>query len=52
MPTNTAYEVANSETMNLGKNPESVNSPEERETSANSELSNSLEKASEKINLS
>ncbi|XP_029076098.1 activating transcription factor 7-interacting protein 2 isoform X1 [Monodon monoceros] len=49
---NTACKVANSETMNLDKNPESVNSPEERKTSVNSEPSNPSEKASEKINLS
>ncbi|XP_032316712.1 activating transcription factor 7-interacting protein 2 isoform X3 [Camelus ferus] len=49
---NIACKVANSETMNLNKNPESVNSPQERKTSVNSEPSNSSEKASEKINLS
>ncbi|XP_007188473.1 activating transcription factor 7-interacting protein 2 isoform X2 [Balaenoptera acutorostrata] len=49
---NTACKVANSETMNLDKNPESVNSPQERKTSVNSEPSNPSEKASEKINLS
>ncbi|XP_033284712.1 activating transcription factor 7-interacting protein 2 isoform X3 [Orcinus orca] len=49
---NTACKVANSETMNLDKNPESVNSPQERKTSVNAEPSNPSEKASEKINLS
>ncbi|XP_031543081.2 activating transcription factor 7-interacting protein 2 [Vicugna pacos] len=49
---NIACKVANSETMNLNKNPESVNSPQERRTSVNSEPSNSSEKANEKINLS
>nr|XP_058894410.1 activating transcription factor 7-interacting protein 2 isoform X1 [Kogia breviceps] len=48
----TACKVANSETMNLDKNPESINSPQERKTSVNSEPSNPSEKASEKINLS
>ncbi|XP_070635755.1 activating transcription factor 7-interacting protein 2 isoform X2 [Bos indicus] len=43
--------VANSETMNLDKNPESVNSPQERET-VKSETTNYSEKASEKINWS
>lgn len=32
--------IANSETMNLGKNPESVNNPGERKTFVNSEPSN------------
>ncbi|XP_059976471.1 activating transcription factor 7-interacting protein 2 isoform X1 [Mesoplodon densirostris] len=49
---NTACKVENSETMNLDKNPESVNSPQERKTSVNSEPSHPSEKASEKINLS
>ncbi|XP_052492016.1 activating transcription factor 7-interacting protein 2 [Budorcas taxicolor] len=44
---NTVCKVANSETMNLDKNPESVNSPQERET-VESETSNRSEKASEK----
>ena len=49
---NTACKVANLETMNSDKNPESVSSPDERKTPVNSELSNPSEKASEKINLS
>ncbi|DAA15731.1 TPA: activating transcription factor 7 interacting protein 2-like [Bos taurus] len=48
---NTVCKVANSETMNLDKNPESVNSPQERET-VKSETTNYSEKASEKINWS
>ncbi|XP_020942307.1 activating transcription factor 7-interacting protein 2 isoform X2 [Sus scrofa] len=44
--------VVNSETMNLDKNTESVNSPQERKTSVNSEPSNPSEKASEKVNVS
>ncbi|XP_057604436.1 activating transcription factor 7-interacting protein 2 isoform X1 [Hippopotamus amphibius kiboko] len=48
----TACKVANSETMNLDQNPESVNSPQERKTSVNSEPSHPSGKASEKINLS
>lgn len=36
-----ACKVANSKTVNLGKNPETVNSPDERKTSVNSEPSNS-----------
>ncbi|XP_055265450.1 activating transcription factor 7-interacting protein 2 isoform X3 [Moschus berezovskii] len=48
---NTACKVANSETMNLAKNPESVNSPQERKT-VKSETSNPSEKASKKINWS
>lgn len=49
---NTACQVANSETMDLDKNSESANSPDERKTSVNAELSNPSEKESEKINLS
>ncbi|XP_047636479.1 activating transcription factor 7-interacting protein 2 isoform X2 [Phacochoerus africanus] len=49
---NTTCKVANSETMNLDKNTESVNSPQERKTSVNSEPSNPSEKASEKVNVS
>ncbi|XP_058426055.1 activating transcription factor 7-interacting protein 2 isoform X1 [Diceros bicornis minor] len=52
LSSNIACKVANSETMNLDKNPVSVNSPDERKTSVNSEPSNPSEKASEKINLS
>lgn len=37
----TACKVANSKTVNLGKNPETVNSPDERKTSVNSKPSNS-----------
>uniref|UniRef100_A0A8C6DKJ4 Activating transcription factor 7 interacting protein 2 n=1 Tax=Moschus moschiferus TaxID=68415 RepID=A0A8C6DKJ4_MOSMO len=48
---NTACKVANSETMNLAKNPESVNSPQERKT-VKSEISIPSEKASKKINWS
>uniref|UniRef100_A0A8C3YM02 Activating transcription factor 7 interacting protein 2 n=1 Tax=Catagonus wagneri TaxID=51154 RepID=A0A8C3YM02_9CETA len=49
---NRACKVANSETMNLDKNRESVNGPEERKASVNSEPSNPSEKASEKVDLS
>lgn len=38
--------------MNLEKNPESISSPDERQTSVSSEPSNPLEKADEKVNLS
>lgn len=36
----------------MDKNPESVNSPDERKTSVNSEPSNPSEEATEKIDLS
>ncbi|KAF6123147.1 activating transcription factor 7 interacting protein 2 [Phyllostomus discolor] len=52
LPSNTDCKVANSETLNLDKNPESINSPDERKTSLNSAPSNPSEKASEKIDLS
>ncbi|XP_008583477.1 PREDICTED: activating transcription factor 7-interacting protein 2 isoform X2 [Galeopterus variegatus] len=45
-------QVPNSETMNLDKNQESVNSPVERMTSVNCEPSNPSENASGKISLS
>ncbi|XP_010848959.1 PREDICTED: activating transcription factor 7-interacting protein 2 [Bison bison bison] len=48
---NTVCKVANSEKMNLDKNPESVNSPQERKT-VKSETTNYSEKASEKSNWS
>ncbi|XP_020758808.1 activating transcription factor 7-interacting protein 2 [Odocoileus virginianus] len=48
---NTACKVANSETMILDKNPESVNSPQERKT-VKSEICNPSEKSSGKINWS
>ncbi|XP_043770235.1 activating transcription factor 7-interacting protein 2 isoform X3 [Cervus elaphus] len=48
---NTACKVANSETMILDKNPESVNSPQERKT-VKSETCNPSEKSSGKINWS
>lgn len=47
VPNNTVCKVANSETVNLDENPESVNSPQERKT-VKSETSNRSEKASEK----
>ncbi|KAK1344808.1 hypothetical protein QTO34_013509 [Cnephaeus nilssonii] len=50
LSSNTACEVANSETLNLDKNP--VNSLDERKTPVNSGPSNPSEKAVEKINLS
>ncbi|KAB0352530.1 hypothetical protein FD754_017387 [Muntiacus muntjak] len=48
---NTACKVPNSETMILDKNPESVNSPQERKT-VKSETCNPSEKSSGKINWS
>ncbi|XP_023584230.1 activating transcription factor 7-interacting protein 2 isoform X1 [Trichechus manatus latirostris] len=47
-----AYKAANSETLNLDKNQESVNSPDKRVTSANYEHSKPSEKGNEKVNLS
>ncbi|XP_053528134.1 activating transcription factor 7-interacting protein 2 isoform X2 [Artibeus jamaicensis] len=52
LPSNTDCKIANSETLNLDKNPESINSPDKRRTSVNSAPSNPSEKASEKIDLS
>ncbi|KAM7149619.1 activating transcription factor 7-interacting protein 2 isoform 2-T6 [Molossus nigricans] len=52
LSSNTACKVANSVTLNLDKNPESVNSPDERKTSVNPEPSNPSEEATEKIDLS
>ncbi|XP_054445204.1 activating transcription factor 7-interacting protein 2 [Pteronotus mesoamericanus] len=52
LSSNTACKVANSETLNFDKNPEFVNSADERKTSVTSEPSNPSEKASEKIDLS
>ncbi|XP_036924922.1 activating transcription factor 7-interacting protein 2 isoform X1 [Sturnira hondurensis] len=52
LPSNTDCKIANSETLNLDKNPESINSPDKRKTSVNSAPSNPSEKASEKIDLS
>ncbi|XP_016053073.1 PREDICTED: activating transcription factor 7-interacting protein 2 [Miniopterus natalensis] len=52
LSSNTACKVADSEILNLNKNPESNNSPDERKTSVNSEPSNPSEKTSLKIDLS
>ncbi|KAM5130411.1 activating transcription factor 7-interacting protein 2 isoform 3-T5 [Callospermophilus lateralis] len=44
--------ITNSETMNFGRNQESINNPNEIVTSVNSESSNPFKKANENINLS
>nr|XP_027796775.1 activating transcription factor 7-interacting protein 2 isoform X1 [Marmota flaviventris] len=49
---NIACQITNSETMNFGRNQESINNPNERVTSVNSESSNPFKKANENINLS
>ncbi|XP_049760214.1 activating transcription factor 7-interacting protein 2 [Elephas maximus indicus] len=51
LSSNVDYKAANSDALNLDKNQESVNSPDERVTSANSEHSKPSEKGNEKINL-
>nr|XP_021583330.1 activating transcription factor 7-interacting protein 2 isoform X2 [Ictidomys tridecemlineatus] len=52
LSSNIACKITNSETMNFGRNQESINNPNERVTSVNSESSNPLKKANENINLS
>ncbi|XP_077880758.1 activating transcription factor 7-interacting protein 2 isoform X5 [Ictidomys tridecemlineatus] len=52
LSSNIACQITNSETMNFGRNQESINNPNERVTSVNSESSNPLKKANENINLS
>lgn len=49
---NTICKVVNPETMNLDKNPELVNSLDEKKTFVNPEPSDPSDKASEKISLS
>ncbi|KAM5130410.1 activating transcription factor 7-interacting protein 2 isoform 2-T4 [Callospermophilus lateralis] len=52
LSSNIACQITNSETMNFGRNQESINNPNEIVTSVNSESSNPFKKANENINLS